>query len=108
MALDIHTAYNYKQASEAMPDFSVAEELHDFIFSDIHSFLKEYEQFYKIYDYYSDVVFTTDDIDDLKKELYQINKKIKDSPKFKSFVNSLIKICDKAKNNQFNIYFFCD
>lgn len=107
MSLDIHLASSQSEAEKLYPSLSFDEDIHDIIFSDNNKWIKNFPLFMKMNDYYSDVYYDNENIEDLKCEINEIFSMIQDK-NISEFFMKFVKVCEMAIKKNANIYCFCD
>lgn len=105
MSLDVHIGTDATSASKELPRFSLTELEHVLIFTKCN--INNNELLCRIKDYYSDSIYTINEIPSLLSELQGNIPKCNDNNTIKVLV-TLIEICKEAQNDNKNLYFFAD
>lgn len=105
MSLDMHIGTDVTSASKELPLLSLSEMEHALIFAKCS--IENHKLLYRLNDYYSDAIYTTDEVNSLLAELEEIEIICKDNTTH-NHIMKLMEVCKEAQRNNQNVYFFAD
>lgn len=106
MSLDIYIGRTKKESLNSNRELFFPEDLHEYIFNR-YSLEKKYNFFYRLNDYYRDIIYHKEEIHQLRKELIELSYN-SNLPLLKDFFLAFSKVCMKAEENNLKIFCFCD
>ena len=104
MPYDIHLAETEAEATESLPELSIAYKVHQRIFAPELE-LWDLTLFYHLSDFYQDARFIDGDVVILRGEVEQARKRVVD-PKGTEALSRFAKVCEKALKKRLNIFVF--
>lgn len=109
MALNIHIAGRRIEAEKVFPVLSLETVEHELIFGELSACTKHNvpKLFNRLSDYYSDAVFSSEDIPYLLGELIELGNHLKSS-EARQWVLKLAHVCRTAIDAGLSMYCFCD
>jgi len=107
MAYDIHLAKKKSDAIKSNPNISLSEEIHKAIFNNQAIVTRKFPMFKSMEDFYRDTTYFNSSLENLHTELLEIENATSND-ECHDLIKNLISLFVKAKNENFNIYCFCD